>query len=505
MKEWNIALEPFQMPFSYSTARHPAMVAAWGTGKTLLAIEKGIRLSGFYPGNKGLVIRENFTDLKDSTIADFQDYTGYRVKKQDKSVQIHIKDYPDSDILFHHADELAGVIQNINLGWFYIEQAEEFDTDDVFEKLGGRLRRHLTPRKEIQQQLVELKALDRVVESFRDLSEEERLRAESAIITQLNLPLRQGLIIANTNGHNWIWRKWKNKGGQEYIANRPFILTSRTTGKKYDYGKYADLTEAITAQNAKNLPSDYLEGLEVKKKTSPSHYRRYALNSWEDVDTYDEVLPYRLIVDSVGKEILHFHQPRRVISCDPAELGNDHTVIYAFEGGKIIDQEITAKKEPMDTAGRIFRMAKKYNSQLVVIDADGLGGPIRSRLSELGVDVMGVRSGQNSDNKEDFKNVKAEMWMNARDMFIDGLVSLPDDGQLIEDLAAHTYTLNSKGQIIICKKDDVKKKLGGRSPDQGDALVLGLYGLTKVGVEPLFDYEQEDSDIADSYSVKTVF
>jgi hypothetical protein len=458
MKEWNIALEPFQMKFVTSRARFPAMVAAWGTGKTMCGIAKGVKLSEKYPNNLGLIVRKNFTDLKDSTMKDFTRYTGIRVPSS-KDVKL-----PNgSEIMFRHMDELSGIIQNVNLGWFFIEQAEEFDTADEFDKLDGRLRR------------------------------------EGCFC--------QGFIIANTNGHNWIWRRWKNKGGKEYLCDKEFLDASGKrveSGVDVEYDNYASLVEAKTADNP-NLPAHFLASHNIKADVNPAHYRRYVLNSWEDVDTYDEVLPYRLIVDSVGKEILHFHQPRRVISCDPAELGNDHTVIYAFEGGKIIDQEITAKKEPMDTAGRIFRMAKKYNSQLVVIDADGLGGPIRSRLSELGVDVMGVRSGQNSDNKEDFKNVKAEMWMNARDMFIDGLVSLPDDGQLIEDLAAHTYTLNSKGQIIICKKDDVKKKLGGRSPDQGDALVLGLYGLTKVGVEPLFDYEQEDSDIADSYSVKTVF
>ncbi len=150
---WDVEWTDFQAKFLYSTARYPNMTSAWGTGKTMTAIAKGVILSGLYPGNKGLILRENMTDLRDSTMSDFRDYTGLKVKTQSKSCTIsNGKDYPTSEIIFHHVDEMAGVVQNINLGWFFIEQAEELDTDEVFEKLGGRLRRVLTPKKDIQQQ-----------------------------------------------------------------------------------------------------------------------------------------------------------------------------------------------------------------------------------------------------------------------------------------------------------------------------------------------------------------
>ncbi len=459
-KAWDPVLEPFQMDFVTSRARFPAMVSAWGTGKTMCAILMGMNHSIKYPGNLGLIVRQNFTDLNDSTIKDFTYYTDIKVPSNHDVVLNN-----GSVIMFRHMDQLAGIIQNVNLGWFFIEQAEEFDTSDEFDKLDGRLRR------------------------------------KNAFC--------QGFIIANTNGHNWIWRRWKNRGGTEYLCDKKFLGSDGKpvdSGVDVPYDGYASLVEAQTQDNP-NLPAHFLASHNLKKESNPSHYRRYVMNSWEDVDTYDEVISYRMLVDAVDRKLVHFRTPVRVVSCDPAELGNDHTVIYAFEGGKVIDQEITAKKEPMDTAGRILRMAQKYNSQLVVIDADGLGSPIRSRLSELGVNVMGVKSGQNSENKDDFRNVKAEMWMNARDMFIDGLVSLPDDGQLIEDLAAHSYTFNSKGQVMICKKDEVKKKLGGRSPDQGDAFILGLFGVAKVSAsdEPLFDINDDDAELAESYSAKTVF
>lgn len=53
----------------------------------------------------------------------------------------------------------------MNLGWFWIEQAEELETNEQFNVLRGRLRR--------------------------------------------DVKRRTGFITANTNGHNWIYNGWK--------------------------------------------------------------------------------------------------------------------------------------------------------------------------------------------------------------------------------------------------------------------------------------------------------
>lgn len=435
------------------------MVAAWGTGKTMVGLLKGMQLSLDYPGNLGLVVRKNFTDLKDSTMKDFTRYTGIRVPSS-KDVKLS----NGSEIMFRHLDELAGIKQNVNLGWFLIEQAEEFDTSDEFDFLDGRLRR------------------------------------EDCFV--------QGMAIANTNGHNWMWRRWKNKGGSEYLCDKEFVdengekVGSGIEGVEYD--GYAFLVEAVTADNREHLPDHFLASLNIKKETSPAQYRRYVLNSWEDTDTADACIPYEHLIRAVNADIFCLHDKRRLVSCDPAEFGDDKTVILAFEEAKVIDLEVLRKKEPMETAGRIVRMMRKTNSQKAVVDSIGIGAGIRSRLGELGVDVQGVNVGMKSDDPDNFKNVKAEVWMNAQEMFRENLVSLPDNDELIEDLAAMKYLVTSRGQVSIEKKADVIKRLG-RSPDMGDAFVLGLYGLRGMGYEPVIECEDEDSEIAESYSIKTVF
>lgn len=179
----------------------------------MCGILRGMQLSESFPGNLGLITRKRFTDLRDSTLKDFERYTGLSVNKGDKEVTLS----NGSVIMFRHGEELSG-LQNVNLGWFMIEQGEEFETPEQFDLLRGRLRRQ-----------------------------------ESLI--------RQGMVIANTAGHNWIWDRWKNKQLEGY-----------------------ELTEASIKDNEEHLPADTLADWERLRIESPKKYNRYVLNSWEDYD-----------------------------------------------------------------------------------------------------------------------------------------------------------------------------------------------------------------------------
>ena len=153
-------LKLFQDNFWHSLKRYPAMISGWGTGKTLFAILRGMDLSQEIPENLGLFVRKEYTDLRDSTIKDFEKYTGLRL---DANKEVR---FPNgSMIMFRHGAELD-VLKNINLGWFCIEQAEEFESEEQFEFLRGRLRR-------------------------------------------ANVKFHTGFIIANANGQNWIWLEFK--------------------------------------------------------------------------------------------------------------------------------------------------------------------------------------------------------------------------------------------------------------------------------------------------------
>lgn len=162
-------LKSVQFDFVTSQAKFPGFIGAWATGKSLSAILRALIFSQETPKNLGLICRKEYTDLRDSTIKDFEQYTGLKVNEQTKEVKLQ----NGSTIMFRHAEELD-TLKNINLGFFFLEQAEELLTSDQFFYLCGRLRR-----------------------------EAKR---------------RSGWITANANGHNWIWQTWLSRKDPEFEA-----------------------------------------------------------------------------------------------------------------------------------------------------------------------------------------------------------------------------------------------------------------------------------------------
>lgn len=196
-----------QAEFIGACEQYSAYIGAIGTGKSAALIAKAMFHCSEQPNNLGVIVRKNFTDLRDSTIKDFEQYTGFKVSEQKKECVL-----PNgSTILFRHGDELP-VLKNLNLGFFGVEQAEEFPDDTTWQFLKMRLRRECKHRN--------------------------------------------GFIVGNTAGHNWVWEIFKRHGAP----------------------KNHRLTEAQTIEHAHILPADYIENL----KTLPKKlYDRYVMNSWE--------------------------------------------------------------------------------------------------------------------------------------------------------------------------------------------------------------------------------
>jgi phage terminase large subunit-like protein len=437
-KKLTIKAKPFQFGFLNCPGRYPAFVAGWGTGKTYFGLLKVMNECLAHDNNLWLVVRKEFTDLKDSTMKDFQVYFE-RPIPSNKDITLD----NGSVIMFRHGDELE-VLQNINLGGFLIEQAEEFETDEQFNMLRGRLRRAGVPHF--------------------------------------------GCIIANTKGHNWIWEKWKRAGMSRDPQYRLF--------------------EATTFDNRDNLPADFIEDLAKMENEAPSHYNRFVLNSWEDLDVEDKVIPYSAIQKAIKKTLTPL-RTRRIVSCDPAEFGGDETVIYGLDTGKVIARDTFGRKEPMETAGRCIAMKREINAQGIVIDPIGVGSGIASRLGELGHSPIKADGRVRAANPETYFNRRAEMWFAARQRFIEGTVSLPDDDTMLhEELAAQGYEVTSAGVRKLHGKEKVRKSdYLGRSPSRADALVYGLWGEQSLPFDDTYEgleSDEAETEMAPSYTTVSV-
>jgi hypothetical protein len=445
-----IKMRPYQSGFMRSSARFPAMVSAWGTGKTMFGILKVVSDSEKYENNQWLVVRKEFTRLEDSTIPDFERYTGLKVGS-DKNVKLD----NGSLIMFRHGDQInnSDVLQNMNLGGFLMEQAEEFDTENEFQMCRGRLRREGVPHR--------------------------------------------GIVIANTKGHNWVWKLWK--------APNP--------DRSPDY----ELYEATSFDNAKNLPADTIADWRSMEKDSPHIFNRFILNSWDDVDTEEKVLPYSWIKRAI-KNTYRTLRTKTIEACDPcgvSEVSNagDEGVIYIIQNGGIIAHDFFRNKQPDQIAARCQTMRRDYKAGGIVVDPIGVGSGVMNWLSKMGEKVViSAHSAQKSESREPLcYNKRAEFWWVARDQFREGMVSIPDDPILIEELSQVGYELTPRGYKIESKDELKKADRLGRSPNRADCLIYGLWGLTKIDYDSeaiyLDEYNADDdaNSTAMSYATKTAF
>ena len=65
------------------------------------------------------------------------------------------------------------------------------------------------------------------------------------------------------------------------------------------------------------------------------------------------------------------------------------------------------------------------------------------------------------------------MFHGLRQRFVDGEIAIPNDPELISQLASLTYTYTSRGQLKMQNKEQIRNS-GLPSPDKADALTLAF-------------------------------
>lgn len=292
----------------------------------MCGILRAMLYSEMIPKNLGVIFRREFVDLRDSTLIDFEHYTGLKVNSQ-RNV-----DLPNgSKIMFRHLEEMNN-LKNLNLGWYFIEQAEELASDSEFFLLWGRLRRALNPSQEF---------------------------------LNLNLPVHTGFIIGNVKGNNWIKALWKNDPKEDF-----------------------ELTEAITQDNADVLPKDFIESLEKLKELHPDQHKRFVLNDWS-VEAEGLAFPHSLIEACIGGEFVDpIHGGQYVLGSDLAKH-RDWTVIMVADKqtGQVVYFDRFQKESWALVRGKIVAVAKRYNNAEVIPDSTGVGDPITEDLGRAGCRV----------------------------------------------------------------------------------------------------------------------
>ncbi|HKD26971.1 MAG TPA: terminase [Xanthobacteraceae bacterium] len=172
------------------------------------------------------------------------------------------------------------------------------------------------------------------------------------------------------------------------------------------------------------------------------------------------------------------------IGLDVAQGGTDFTVLAARHGSWYAPLVRKPGEETRDgSAVAAAVVALRRDRCVVVVDVDGgWGGDTVSRLKDNGIPVAGFKGAGRSNAKTrnrqlSFYNKRAEAWWRMReeldpDQHGGSALALPRDASVKADLAAPRWELTARG-IKIEDKHQIRKRLG-RSPDEGDAIVMCL-------------------------------
>lgn len=160
------------------------------------------------------------------------------------------------------------------------------------------------------------------------------------------------------------------------------------------------------------------------------------------------------------------------IGVDPAEYGDDRSVIVVRRGRRVLDIQRYEKKSTMEMAGLVAIAIEEWEPDAVMIDVTGVGTGVESRLTEQGYkNIYRIHAGGKAIEDKKYANKRAEMWGLMRDWLNDLPCELPDDDALQSDLTGLTYSYDSSRRLVLESKEKAKAR-GLRSPDCADALSL---------------------------------
>ena len=175
-----------------------------------------------------------------------------------------------------------------------------------------------------------------------------------------------------------------------------------------------------------------------------------------------------------------------IVAVDPARYGPDSTVA-AIRRGPVIEKLVEWKNaSTTETADRVEKLAlgagvkRKWIAEAVgekpgaiVVDVVGLGAGVVDQLHDKGFKVTAFNGGAFGYEQRRFLNVRAEAAWTLRKLLEDGVIAIPRDPKLFDELLATNWSPTADGKVRIEPKPDIKSRLG-RSPDRADAVMMAM-------------------------------
>lgn len=269
-----------------------------------------------------------------------------------------------------------------------------------------------------------------------------------------------------------------------------------------------NLTEEFVPESLRPLlvDRDWVEDKARRWGVDSPRYQSKVLGEFPEIGENTLISP-KLITAAQLRTLEPTHDHR--LGVDVARFGSDETVVIHGAGPVARVVGAYAKQSTTETTGHVIDHAHDIGPDVTVelrVDGVGVGGGVVDQLVErqqsqdpdeqLPADwiIYDLQAGGAAQNSRKFINARAEWWWGLRKLFEDGDIDIdPTDDDLASQLSSLRYKYNSRGQIQIESKDDMKKR-GLPSPDRADGL-MHTYAVVDPGIGYLVHAEDLDPDL----------
>jgi hypothetical protein len=228
-----------------------------------------------------------------------------------------------------------------------------------------------------------------------------------------------------------------------------------------------------------------------------------------DAGVEDIVCPGRWVRSAIKLELPLTGQIQAGL--DVADDGGDSNALCIRRGNKIIHLEEWFEGDTTKTAQRALQICLDCGVTVLRYDSIGVGAGVRGeyarlkRLNRLPIKTVGINVGKSPTrglyggrpNDQIFLNRRAEMWWKLRRRFehvygatVEGnyslndehAISIPENLELVSQLASPQYGFSNKGLIKIEDKAHMKKVRGIKSPNLADAVCLAFAPMVSIKI-----------------------
>jgi len=233
-------------------------------------------------------------------------------------------------------------------------------------------------------------------------------------------------------------------------------------------------TRRVSCIDSTRVSKEYVEDMKSRYGEESNAYRIRVLGEFPRSDD-DTIIPMELLESAKHRDTRAYEDAPIIWGLDVARFGSDSSVLCKRQSNVVHTLERWRNLDLMQLTGAVVAQYEacdhKNRPAEILVDSIGLGAGVVDRLRELKLPARGINVSESPAMGGTYLNLRAELWHKAKAWLEKRDCKIPNNEDLIGELATVRYTFTSNGKIKIESKDDIRRR-GLKSPDMADAFVL---------------------------------